>query len=205
MKILSYIFHTPKKGTSFEEDCITDKHIDSLANDVLSTTEFNKTLELIKNFEAGDMGRKSTIAYLQNIIGNRPKRPVYYVTEQYLPHLPHYTRDIMRYLGDYVDILVKYMASEILLDKKNLKKSLGINANYLKGKIDDALIKSLINFNEVIYVPAKHDFAVKHKSHRFNYREVIITCVIVVKLANEVKRLSPLAKKYAEDKIPLKY
>jgi len=203
MNILHFINSLFREELHYDDDSIVGKNIYSLANDILSQAELDLIDKLTSDFNAGGFRKKQTIKYLQEAIGDRPKRPVYYITAQYLPHLPHYTRDVMRYLGDYIDMLIKYLASDILSNKKYLKNSMGINLHHLKGKLDNTLIDSLLSYNEIIYVPAKHDFEVKKRSHRFNYREVIIACILTAKFANEIKDLSPLVRQYALDQLPL--
>ena len=53
-----------------------------------------------------------------NVLGEKPKRPLYYTTHA-IRHLPdHGVRDIIRYVGDYIDHLVRFA----LEDKKFLAK-----------------------------------------------------------------------------------
>lgn len=67
---------------------------------------------------------------LRRLVGVQPSRPLLYANT-YLGHLPRFTRDPIRYVGDYIDHLVKFWSSEINGDV-HLKKSMGANLKALK-------------------------------------------------------------------------
>lgn len=195
----------PSQQTTVEELIDTSEDIDSLSIDVLSPPEIEEAQQLTKAIISGRLKKRRAISILQRKIGFLPKRPIYYITLQYLPYLPNHTREIMRYLGDYIDGLVKYTACDLLDNKKYLSKSLGTNLHNLKEKLPQDLIDKLFRYNEVIYVPAKHDFKVVNRKHRFSCREVVFACIITVSLADKLKSFSHLAQQFANDTLPKEY
>lgn len=145
--------------------------------------------------------RRGVIKVLQKEVGSKPNRPLYYV-EYHLTHLPRWTRDSMRYLGDYIDQLMKFLTSEKLEHGGYLARSLGYNLNKLRNKniLPQNLINQLYDFNSSLYVPAKHDFDVKNRSHRFTSKEVVYACFITMVLGKKLISLSERAKEYAEQR-----
>ena len=74
---------------------------------------------------------------------------------------------------------------------------LGKNINIIGSKhiFPDPLVKKLKDFNSFLYRPGKHDFSVpKGRGHRFTSREVVLTVYITMKLAKEIRSLSPTAE-----------
>ncbi len=136
---------------------------------------------------------------IRKIVGNTPKRPLYYANID-LKYLPRFTRNPARYLGDYVDHLIKFWSSEIV-GKTCLKKSLGTNLNLLIGKIDETLRNQLIKYNDLCYVPAKHDFNPKGRVHRITAKECVFIALLSMKFAETIKSYSVLARDYSEEKI----
>jgi hypothetical protein len=127
-----------------------------------------------------------------------PKRPLYYCHFE-MKFLPHWTRNIMRDLGNYIDVLIKEMSLELTNNKHCLKNPLGNNLNTIKEKITPELYDKLICYNNFLYVPSKHDFDVPpNRKHRFTSKETVLTTFITMKLASEIKTLSKMAQKYAE-------
>lgn len=135
----------------------------------------NKNLKL----EATDL--------LQSYFGTRPKRPLYYLHHE-LQFLPNQTRGAMRYLGDYIDLLIKEATQKLVSPMKWLL-SLGQNTKALKGKIPDELRQNLVEYNRLLYVPAKHVFDTKGNDHLFSCREIVYTCFITLKLARQIKMI----------------
>lgn len=111
--------------------------------------------------------------------------------------LPLYTRDAIRYLGDYIDLLVKAMAFEFVGDQKCKNSSLGTNLRTLKPvkyKVPSELLAKLSKYNSFLYQPGKHDFNIPSgRSHRFTSKEVVFTSFITMKLADDIKKLSQFA------------
>ncbi len=87
-----------------------DSQVLELSKNLLTEYEIIEANKLSKDLTSRKT-RQQAIYILQNKIGNRPKRPIYYLNFE-LTHLPHITRDAIRYSGDYIDQLIKYCASE---------------------------------------------------------------------------------------------
>jgi hypothetical protein len=87
-----------------------------LAKDVLSPLEFEDAEEVAFKFIGNKTRKREAIWRLMELVGSTPKRPLYY-TQNELGYLPRWTRPGIRYLGDYIDLLVKAMAFEFTKDK----------------------------------------------------------------------------------------
>ena len=136
---------------------------------------------------------------LQKILGYRPKRPIYYVWVE-IDRLPHWTRFAIENMGHFVDIMLKCVAAEKLSNSKCLKHSFGSNLNRLKNEIPDDLFSILEEYNNLIYVPAKHDHIVINRDHLFTCKEVVFTIFIALKIKERLIKISDDAKNYVEEK-----
>ena len=128
-----------------------------------------------------------------------PTRPLLYLVPIVM-QLPKLTRDCIRYLGDYIDLLTKEMTFEFLGGKAR-KNSLGINAMALEKakQVPSDLTKKLQRYNNFLYNPGKHDFSLPlGRSHRFTSKEAVLTAYISIRLAEEIKLLSKLAREAVE-------
>ncbi len=177
-----------------------DAYIMTLSNDILNESELAIASALSENLTSSKKVKQQAIGKIQAKVGDRPKRPLYYCVHE-LGFLPRWTRNTVRYLGDYLDHLIKYYSVEKLRDKKHEFKSLGTNLNNIKGSMPEKLHSHLEKYNKVVYVPAKHNFKVKDRKHLFTSKEVVLICFITMELAKEIIELSDLAKEYSEDKI----
>ena len=115
--------------------------------------------------------------------------------------LPRNTRDCIRYLGDYMDLLVKEMTYE-LLGRKARHQSLGSNARSLLKKVPETrdLALEIKRYADSIYTPGKHDFSLPPgRKHRFTAKEVVLVAYITAELARRVLSVSKSAR-YAVEK-----
>jgi len=132
-----------------------------------------------------------------------PTRPLLYLYP-YIRSLPRYTREPIRYLGDYLDLLTKELTYEFTGNPKARISSLGVNAKrLLKHKNIPPEIHNLARllkkYNDFIYNPGKHDFSLPPgRKHRFTAREVVLTAYVTIKLADKIKLVSSLAREAVE-------
>jgi hypothetical protein len=169
-----------------------------LAKDTLSPSQLEEA-ERISFMLAGNKRQKREALYcLHEIVAPPPKRPLYYAQHE-LEYLPRWTRNGIRYLGDYIDLLVKAMAFEFTKDPRCKQSSLGINIRMLSPSrhgISAELVSKLKKYNSFLYQPGKHDFNIPSgRSHRFTSKEVVLTAFITMKLADEIKKVSQFAAK----------
>jgi hypothetical protein len=172
--------------------------IEELAEETLTPLELEEA-ERISLLFVGSKGQKRVAIYeLMKMVEPPPKRPIYYAQME-LRCLPTYTRNAIRYLGDYVDLLVKAFAFEITRDKHCKSRSLGVNVKTLSSKkygVPIELLDKLKKYNSFLYQPGKHDFTLPPgRSHRFTCKEVVYTAFVTMKLADEIKKLSQFATK----------
>ena len=167
--------------------------VSALARKVLTKAEIEKA-DSISVMLVGKKTKNKGILELRNIVGYRPKRPLYYAYFE-LTYLPHWTRDAVRYLCDYVDQLCKHWAYICTLNEAALKVSMGKSLAIIKkstGLQYSNLISILEEFNKVFYVPAKHDFTLPEgrKEHRITSKEVVYTAFITMNIAHHVRMIT---------------
>lgn len=172
--------------------------IDSLARDLLTPEKYEETTKVSTTLLKSREKRKWAHAKLIVEVGIKPSRPLFYLMPL-LQSLPRCTRDCIRYLGDYIDLLTKELTFEYLGGKSRYL-SLGTNASLLaKSKISteiNNLAKALVRYNRFLYTPGKHDFSLPPgRTHRFTAREVVLTTYITAVLAEKIKVISEAARK----------
>jgi hypothetical protein len=175
-----------------------DIKILEFANELLSKDEILLAEELSINLSKKST-RLSAQAVLRKKLGFRPKRPIYYAYIE-IDRLPHWTRYLMENLGHFVDTMVKCVVTEKLATTKYNKQPLGPNLRRLKNKIPNELFSAIERFNTLVYVPAKHDFNVINRSHRFTCKEVVFAIFITLKLKEKLIEISNEVRDYCEDK-----
>ena len=175
------------------------KEIYNLALKVITLDEIKTADNISLDLTSSKERKRKARSQLKIIIGMKPYRPLFYANF-HLNHLPRYTRDPIRYLGDYIDHLVKFWSSEIN-GVHFLIKSLGVNLKHLKRKINEDLRINLIDYNDLCYVPAKHDFKVIGKRRRFTCKEAVYISFITIALAKQIIQSSEKARKYSSEEI----
>lgn len=177
-----------------------------LAEKTLNSSELERAEHIATLLAGTKRNRIEAIQLLRKLVSPPPKRPLYYA--QYEMHaLPRWTRNGIRYLGDYIDLLVKAMAYQVTENPKCKQSSLGSNLRKIKPRkygINQSLLDKLIQYNSFLYQPGKHDFYVpKGRSHRFTSREVVLTAFVTMKLAEEIKKISTFAEQISTYKATL--
>jgi hypothetical protein len=170
--------------------------IDELARDLLAPEKYDETVKVSMALLGSKEKRRWAHAKLVVEVGLKPSRPLLYLMPL-LQSLPRCTRDCIRYLGDYIDLLTKELAFEYF--KGNARhSSLGTNASLLaKSKIPEIqdLAKAIMRYNRFLYTPGKHDFSLPpRRHHRFTAREVVLTTYVTAVLAAKIKAISEAAR-----------
>lgn len=177
-----------------------------LAEDILTPSELDETERISMMLARSKKQRREAVQYLMKLVVPPPKRPLYYAKME-MRALPRWTRNAIRYLGDYIDILVKAVAFEFTKDYRCKKYSLGRNLRLLKPKkhgISLELLDKLKRYNSFLYQPGKHDFRVPSgRGHRFTSKEVVLTAFITMKLADEIKKLSQFATEVSFNQVDI--
>jgi hypothetical protein len=181
------------------EYLLASEGVVSLAKEALSIENYSEAEELAVEISS-KMNRKEAIYRLQAIAAPPPKRPMYYCQHE-LGFLPRWTRNSMRYLGDYLDMLVKAAIYE--KTGRHTKKPLGGAIGEFSSCYPDQkqLINWLEEYNKILYVNAKHDFSLPtdRREHRFTSREVVLTVFITMTLASQLIDLSPMVARVNND------
>jgi len=192
---------SPWQSGSREQALEALPEIDSLAKEVLTTEKYEETNKVVSMLLKPLKKRKWAHAKLIMEIGYRPTRPLFYLMPL-LQGLPRNTRDCIRYLGDYLDLLTKELAFEYL-GGNSRQSSLGKNAfrllkSNLSPEIQD-IAKTLIRYNSFLYTPGKHDFTLPPgRKHRFTAREVVLTTYVTAVMAKRIKAVSKKARTAVE-------
>jgi hypothetical protein len=184
---------SPWQSAPKEEALEALPEIERLAKELLTPEEYNETTEVSVILLKPWRRRKWAIAKLCVEIGNQPTRPLMYLWPLF-HNLPRGTRECIRYLGDYIDLLTKEMAFEFI-GGNSRHRSLGANAFKLLKSDVPAEIREvaevLLRYNEFIYTPGKHDFSLPPgRKHAFTAREVVLTTYISTVIADRIKKIS---------------
>jgi len=145
---------------------------------------------------------------LIQLVAPPPKRPLYYCQHE-LQFLPRWTRDALRDLGDYIDLLLKEALYEITSNERVFRNPFGSTIDAIaklpRRTFSDDLLSKLRIFNNFIYAPAKHDFKLPtgRRDHRFTSREVVISAFVTMRLAATITELSQRARLASLDKLPM--
>jgi hypothetical protein len=165
-----------------------------LAREVLSPDKFQEAYRIASTNWRVEKERYDAISKLRQLVKPPPKRPLYYARKA-IGWLPGNTRDSVRYLGDFIDLLTKEMTFEFI-GEKGRGSSLGTNAKRLE-KLEGMrnLSLRLQRYSNFIYTPGKHDFSLPPgRRHRFTAAEVVLTAFVTMELADEIRRASKLAE-----------
>ena len=157
------MFNSRFKTEKLEEALDILPELFALANEVLSSSEIDKSDRLSLMLVGSESDKKAAIKELKDMVGQDPKRPLYYANYE-LGFLPRWTRNAVRYLGDYIDQLCKHWAFLLTENKIWLERSMGQCLHLIKDKVGDKnvkLLNILTEYNHIIYDTAKHDFTLQ--------------------------------------------
>ena len=164
-----------------------------LARQVLSETDFNRAMTLSVMLVSSKSVKKSAIEELVNLVGSSPKRPMSYAQHE-IQFLPRWTRDAIRYLGDYVDIVCKHLVHELSKARGPANAPLGVTIKLIEARkvLPGDILTWLKTYNEFLYRPGKHDFHLPEgrKMHRFTSQEAVLTAFVTLRLVEILKQYS---------------
>lgn len=171
-----------------------------LAKEVLTVEQLERIDEMAMALLTRRKQRRQVQWELIRMIPLKPSRPLTYLKPIIL-QLPNATREVIRYLGDYIDLLTKEMTHEFLNGKARFS-SLGVNAKKLEKatSIPRDLVDKLQRYNSFLYTPGKHDFSLppKGRKHGFTCKEAVLTIYASVELGDRIKTISKLAMEAVE-------
>lgn len=171
----------------------------ALASETLSPDKLKEANSIAEMLVGSKKQRKYARLKLIGLVKPPPKRPLLYLL-RFIMGLPRSTRDCIRYLGDYIDLLTKEMTFEFANGKAR-RNSLGQNVKILEktNLIPSELVKKLRKYNNFVYTPGKHDFSLPPgRRHRFTPKEVVLTAYVTIELAEQIKSISKLAREAVE-------
>lgn len=192
---------THNTGTP-SEAMLASNDILSLAKEILSTDLHLKAEELSFMLVGSKSKKIAARIALIHVLLPPPKRPIYYLAHE-LEFLPHWTREALRILGDFIDMLTKAAVFEKESKDDIFRTSFGpaisrFSKYYPQEK---QLIDLLTRYNRFLYRDAKHDFQLPggRKEHRFTSREVVLTLFITKELADRIVAISATASRVRQD------
>jgi hypothetical protein len=190
-----------KTGKSTEA-MMANKDVLLLGKEILTKDNYMEA-EKLSNMLVGTKSEKNSArATLISVLMPPPKRPIYYLAHE-LEFLPRWTREAMRILGDYIDMLTKAAVFEMENNGEVFRISFGPAINRFKKWYpkEAILAEWLERYNRFLYRDAKHDFALPstRKEHRFTSREVVLCVFITKQLSDKIKKLSSVAMKVSKD------
>lgn len=169
--------------------------VNELSAVLFSDDQIKSIYNLVKRIKSKD--KKFALLELAEVLGTKPKRPLYYI-EFEIRQLPRYgTRNIIRFSGDFIDQLVKF-ALEDFKEKESfwIRKPLGANLGRIQKYMDPDLYNELNLFNN-IYVRAKHEFNHHIDKSLFDYIDAVFMIYITKNLSEKILSLSEKARDYA--------
>lgn len=165
------------------------------ARDNLPPEKLEEVYEIAQMLLDSKKRREYARLKLVRLVAPPPTRPLMYL-QPLMMGLPRLTRDCIRYLGDYIDLLVKELTYEFAKGKAR-RSSLGVNVKILRKtkSVPSDLVEKLQRYNDLLYTPGKHDFSLPPgRKQRFTSKEVVLTTYISIDLAERIKSLSKLAR-----------
>jgi hypothetical protein len=172
-------------------------YVTTLAQDVLGEKEYieaeTTAVYLVRSKKLHDAAKQRLVA----LVAPPPKHPLA-AAQEAINGLPRFTRDAIRRLAEYLELLVRAWTFEVTGDAATKTRSLGSNVRRLAPKklgLPENLVDQLKRYNSFVFTPAKHDFTIfKGQRHRFTSREVVLLAYITMKLAELIRELSPAAQ-----------
>ena len=184
---------SPYRTGNRAEALMASPEIVGLAQQVLTPEEFDRAIRFSVMLVSSKSKKNQAIQELRRMVSPPPKRPLFYAQHE-LEFLPRWTRDAIRYLGDYIDVLTKHLAYQ-LTNAPNVKTfPFGASIKVIEkaNLLPDHLIGWLRQYNSFLYRPGKHDFTLPpgRRGHRFTAKEVVLTAFVTIALANILRQYS---------------
>jgi hypothetical protein len=141
----------------------------------------------------GKKTREMARIILMNVVKPPPKRPLYYCHYE-IRFLPRWTRNIVRYLGDYIDLLERMAWKKFAQEKYKPGISPKLLREKLKKFIPGELFEKIEEYDKLFWRPSKHDFNVDEslRRNRFTSRETVYCIFITLELADRIKKFAEI-------------
>src|SRR3972149_12086329 len=112
------------KSAEASEYLLAATEIIALAKEVLKPEEYSEAEDIAVKLTGPKRQKEFARDRLLEIVKPPPKRPLYYAQHE-ISYLPRWTRDALRDLGDFIDMLVKSAVYEKTNDRGVFQSSLG--------------------------------------------------------------------------------
>lgn len=184
------------------EALLAHDEIVTLAREVLSSAARDEAEEIARMLAGTKASKGRARDRLIEIVQPPPKRPMYYCQYE-MTLLPHHTRDALRYLGDFVDLMVKAAVYETTQDRSVFRLSLGSAIGQFRKAYpaEKRLGDWLGRYNRFLYRDAKHGMRLPADriEHRFTSREVVIAVFVTLAIADTIEKISTAAARVRSD------
>lgn len=181
---------------------IAEPQIVSLAMELLPKGKYEEAETLSKMLIGSKKDSNSARTTLATIVVPPPKRPIYYCQYE-MQFLPYKSRDILRDMGDFVDMLVKAAVYERTSAVEVFDCTLAQAIDQLEKLIPSytQLTKWLREYNQFLYSPKPTSERMRYPDkHRFTIRETVLVIFIAMHLADKITAISRMAKLVRQDK-----
>ena len=196
------IFRSRRKTSIPSEAMVASDDILALAKEILSIEKYSKAEQLSRMLVGSKSQKNAAKAELMEVLLPPPKRPVYYLSHE-LEFLPRWTREALRILGDFIDMLTKaaVFEKEGMNDVFRISFGPAIKRFSVYYQSEKQLTDWLNRYNRFLYRAAKHDFQLPsgRTEHRFTSREVVICLFVTKDLADKITSLSATAARVRRD------
>lgn len=185
-----------------DEALLADDEIISLAKELLDNEIYLEAERLVLMLVGSKSEKNSARSRLISVLQPPPKRPIYYLPRE-IRSLPRWTRNTMRYLGDFIDMLVKASAYEKIGDVNIFDSSLRSAIGHFRRAFPEEtkIADWLSRYDQFLYKGAKHDMKlpITRKEHRFTSREVVLCLFVTKELADTLTQISKYALNVRQD------
>jgi len=190
-------FRTIKK----EDALLAEPQIISLAKELLSEERYAEAEKLSKDLIGSNQDRDAARAALASIVVPPPKRPIYYCQYE-IQFLPYQSRDILRDLGDFVDMLAKAAVYEktSALDvfDRTLAQAIDLLEEHLHSHMQ--IVDWLKMYNQFLFSPRLVSEKVRYpEQHRFTVHETVLVIFVTMDLADRITAISRMAARVRRD------
>lgn len=158
--------------------------------------------ELFRRLIGSKKDANSARTTLATIVVPPPKRPIYYCQYE-MQFLPYKSRDILRDMGDFVDMLVKAAVYERTSSVEVFDSTLAQAINQFEKHLSShpKLTRWLREYNQFLYSPKPASERVRYTNqHRFTVRETVLVIFVAMHLADKITAISRMAELVRQDK-----
>lgn len=178
-----------------KKDCTISPEILDLAKKLLTNNSVNEVLELSKQYFVKSQQRKVKKRLHELLEEQTPHNSMnakplldYAASDLFL--LSSRSRTVVETASASIDYLCGFLLQEHGIDRNNMPMGTVLTKLEINKILESNLINNLRIFNQIVYVPAKHDYHnLSDKSHRFSAPDSICILFIVCSLTRTLSSI----------------